>query len=360
MPKLADRVKETTTTTGTGAISMEGAVTGFQAFSAAFATGDTVYYCIENGPDWEVGIGTLTSGTPWTMARTSIMASSNAGAAVNWAAGTKNVFVTVPAAAPGLLSREALTAARTYYVATTGNDSNNGLSAGAPFLTIQKAVDTVAGLDINTQAVTIQVADGTYAGAVVLKAYLGAGPVTITGNATTPTNVVIAVTSADAFNNVNAGTWNITNLKVSAATSGHGLYADGGNSKIRFSGIDFGACVTNHMAAYSGASIVATGNYTVSGGSSLGAHAYAIGGGTYSLENRTITISNTPAFATGFVWCDRGLGYFSMFSMTFSGTGATGPRYVLTGNGVCFVNGAATTYLPGDVAGTTANGGQYF
>lgn len=360
MPKLADRVKETTTTTGTGAISMGGAAAGFQAFADAFATGDTVYYCIENGTDWEVGIGTLTSGTPWTMARTTVLQSSNADAAVNWGAGTKNVFATVPAAAPGLLSREVLTAARTYYVATTGLDSNDGLSAGSPFLTIQKAVDTVAGLDINTQTVTIQVADGTYAGAVVLKSYLGAGPVTINGNATTPTNVVIAVTSADAINNVNAGTWSITNLKVSAATSGHGLYADGGNSKIRFSGLDFGACATNQMGAYAGASIVATGNYTVSGGSGSGAHAYAIGGGTFSLENRTITISNTPAYAAGFVWCDRGLGYFSMFGMTFSGTGATGARYVLKGNGVCFVNGAATTYLPGNAAGTLANGGQYF
>lgn len=98
MPKLADRVKETTTTTGTGTYNLAGAATGFRAFSAAFATADTVYYCVEDETDWEVGIGTLTTGTPWTLARTTILASSNAGAAVSWAAGSRNVFCTAAAA----------------------------------------------------------------------------------------------------------------------------------------------------------------------------------------------------------------------------------------------------------------------
>jgi len=95
---LKDRVKETTTTTGTGSISMGGAVTGFRAFSSAFSTGDTTYYTIDGGSgEWEVGLGTLTSGTPWTMARTSVLASSNAGSAVNFSAGTKNVWCDAPA-----------------------------------------------------------------------------------------------------------------------------------------------------------------------------------------------------------------------------------------------------------------------
>lgn len=98
MAKLADRVKETTSTTGTGTYSLGGAVTGFRAFSSAFVTTDTVYYVAENGVDWEIGIGTLTTGTPWTLARTTILSSSNAGSAVNWGAGTKNVFCDAPAA----------------------------------------------------------------------------------------------------------------------------------------------------------------------------------------------------------------------------------------------------------------------
>lgn len=92
---LKDRVKETTTTTGTGTITLAGASTGFQSF-AAVGDGNTTYYTITNGTDWEVGIGTYTSsGT--TLSRDTILESSNSGNAVNWGAGTKDVFVTYPA-----------------------------------------------------------------------------------------------------------------------------------------------------------------------------------------------------------------------------------------------------------------------
>jgi hypothetical protein len=93
---LADRVRETTTTTGTGTVTLAGAVTGYQTFSAV-GDGNTTYYCIaaRDLTEWEVGIGTYTSsGT--TLARTTILSSSNAGAAVNFSAGTKDVFVTYP------------------------------------------------------------------------------------------------------------------------------------------------------------------------------------------------------------------------------------------------------------------------
>lgn len=92
---LKDRVKETTTTTGTGTITLGGAEAGFQAFSV-IGDGNTTYYVITDGTDWEVGLGTYTSsGT--TLSRDSILESSNAGSAVNWGAGSKDVFVTYPA-----------------------------------------------------------------------------------------------------------------------------------------------------------------------------------------------------------------------------------------------------------------------
>ena len=92
---LRDRVKETTTTTGTGTITLAGAVAGFQAFSVV-GDGNTTYYVIEDNTNWEIGIGTYTSsGT--TLSRDTILESSNSGSAVNWGAGTKNVFVTYPA-----------------------------------------------------------------------------------------------------------------------------------------------------------------------------------------------------------------------------------------------------------------------
>ena len=92
---VKDRVQETTTTAGTGTYTLAGAVTGYQSFSV-IGDGNTTYYAATNGTDWEVGIGTYTlSGT--TLARTTILASSNSNNAVNWSAGTKTIFVTYPA-----------------------------------------------------------------------------------------------------------------------------------------------------------------------------------------------------------------------------------------------------------------------
>ena len=92
---VKDRVKETTTTTGTGTYTLAGAATGFESFSSV-GDGNTTYYCCTDGTDFEVGIGTYTaSGT--TLARTTILQSSNSDAAVNWTSGTRDIFVTQPA-----------------------------------------------------------------------------------------------------------------------------------------------------------------------------------------------------------------------------------------------------------------------
>ena len=99
MPQIiADRVKETTTTTGTGTITLAGPATQFQSFAAAIGNGNTCDYCLlsGNGTDWEVGNGTVTTGASNTLSRTVIYASSNAGAAINLS-GTSTVFVTASA-----------------------------------------------------------------------------------------------------------------------------------------------------------------------------------------------------------------------------------------------------------------------
>ena len=92
---LKDRVKETTTTTGTGTYTLAGALTGFEAFSQ-IGNSNTTYYCCTDGTDFEIGIGTYTaSGT--TLARTTILQSSNSDNAVNWTSGTRTLFCTLPA-----------------------------------------------------------------------------------------------------------------------------------------------------------------------------------------------------------------------------------------------------------------------
>ena len=93
---VADRVKETTNSTGTGAYALGGAAAGFQAFSAVTSNTDTVYYAISDNVDFEVGVGTYaTSGNSIT--RTTILSSSNSNSAVNWGIGTKDIFLTYPA-----------------------------------------------------------------------------------------------------------------------------------------------------------------------------------------------------------------------------------------------------------------------
>ena len=92
---VADRIKETTSTTGTGTYTLAGASSGFEAFSV-IGNSNTTYYCCTDGTDFEVGIGTYTaSGT--TLARTTILQSSNSDSAVNWGSGTRDIFVTQPA-----------------------------------------------------------------------------------------------------------------------------------------------------------------------------------------------------------------------------------------------------------------------
>ena len=94
--EIHDRVKETTTTTGTGTYTLAGAVTGFETFTANLDNGDTTYYCCTDNTDFEIGIGTFTSsGT--TLARTTVLASSNSNSAVNWSSGTRTIFMTYPA-----------------------------------------------------------------------------------------------------------------------------------------------------------------------------------------------------------------------------------------------------------------------
>ena len=114
---LADRVRETTTSTGTTAITLAGAYTGFQTFSAGIGNSNSTYYTIANvvTGEWEVGIGTYTSAGN-TLSRTTVLASSNSGSLVSFTSGTKDVFVTQPAE-------------RAVYVDSAGTTVNVGILA---------------------------------------------------------------------------------------------------------------------------------------------------------------------------------------------------------------------------------------
>lgn len=95
---LADRVKDSTTSTGTSSITLSGtAPTGYQNFNSAIGQGPTFYYCISSSgsAEWEVGIGYLSAST--TLVRDTILSSSNSGSVVNLSSGTKDVYIVSPA-----------------------------------------------------------------------------------------------------------------------------------------------------------------------------------------------------------------------------------------------------------------------
>ena len=356
MPSIADRVKETTTTTGTGTISLGGAATGFQSFASAFATGTDVYYCITDGAHWEVGHGVFTASGN-TLARTVVIASSNGGALVNFTAGSKDAFCTAPAKTVANL-REVLTADRTYYVRPDGSDSNNGLAntAGGAFLTVQYAANTIGRLiDGAGYIVTIQLADGTYNEDISLVPVPNALYVVIQGNAGTPTNVVVnSATTACFYATYDMSTvfW-IKDMKLTAGGSSNGLLAN--TCSFAYSGIDFGTIGGNQMYAAYGGKIMAVGNYTISGGALR--HLYAHGGGLIYIPYRTITISNTPAFSQAFVDA-QSCAVVPLGGCTWTGS-ATGKRYNVISSATVNVLGAGATALPGNVSGTTATGGIY-
>ena len=141
---IKDRVKETSTTTGTGTLTLAGAATGFQSF-AAIGNGNTTFYTIAlvSSNEWEVGIGTYTSsGT--TLSRGTILSSSNSGNAVNFSAGTKDVFVTYPSERAitgggggiGALVVNATTATESYTIGTGTNAQSVGPVTVASGVTI--------------------------------------------------------------------------------------------------------------------------------------------------------------------------------------------------------------------------------
>ena len=122
---VKDRVQETSTTTGTGTFTLAGAVSGFQSFSV-IGNANTTYYAIVGGTEWEVGLGTYTSsGT--TLSRDTVLASST-GSKVSFSAGTKNVFVTYPAA-EAVYQDASNDAYAPQFAASNGLNVNNGTIA---------------------------------------------------------------------------------------------------------------------------------------------------------------------------------------------------------------------------------------
>ena len=137
---VADRVRETTTTTGTGTYTLAGAVTGFETFGSIGNT-NTTYYCCTDGTNFEVGVGTYaSSGT--TLARTTILQSSNSDSAVNWSAGTRQIFCTLPA-------EKSVIEDASNNVAIAGVLTSTGLTIGSAAIT-EAELEILDGANVTT------------------------------------------------------------------------------------------------------------------------------------------------------------------------------------------------------------------
>jgi hypothetical protein len=253
----------------------------------------------------------------------------------------------------GLSGRPQLQQALTLYVSTTGSDSNNGLTSGTAFATIQKAVNMASGLDNAGFNIIIQLTDGTYSESVTLKSYVGSGAITIVGNTTTPTNVTVAATSDAFLADAVLGKYTLQALKMTS-TGGSGVEVRN-YSNLHLNNVNFGSCPGYHMVAYGGSIVIDT-NYAVSGGALC--HWFSDALGLIVATGRTVTFSNAPNFTyTAFTqFC----GQVRIDGMTFTnGNTVTGTRYVSQDNGVIFTGGGGANYIPGNAAGSTSNGGLY-
>jgi hypothetical protein len=206
---IADRVFETTATTGTGTYTLTGAKTGFQSF-AAVGNGNTTYYACTDGVDYEVGLGTYTaSGT--TLARTTIIESSNSDAAVNWGAGEKSIFVTLPAS-------------KTIFEDASNNVAVGFLTAGGGTLTgdLNGTNITLSGYLRGPSSFTIDpAAHGDNTGTLIVAGNLQVDGTTTTINSTTldvdDLNITVASGAATA-----------------AAANGAGLSVDGASAAFTY------------------------------------------------------------------------------------------------------------------------------
>jgi len=222
MVAINDRVKETTTSTGTGTINLAGAAVGFESFVAGIGNGNVTYYCIaeQGAANFEIGVGTVTDATPDTLSRTTVLSSSNSDSLVNFGAGTKDVFCTLPASKAII------------------EDSNNNVNVGANIL----VGGTVDGVDIATRD-GVLTSTTTTANAALPKA---GG--TMTGNIAHASDFTIdagGTIKLDADSgNINFQDGGVTFGSFIQSSGNFEIHTSGSDNDIVFKGSDGGSSIT--------------------------------------------------------------------------------------------------------------------
>jgi len=183
---INNRVRETTTTTGTGAQTLAGAVDGFQTFAAGIGNSNTTYYAISlnTANEWEVGLGTLNSDSS-TLTRTTVLESSNGDSAVDFAAGSKEVFCTLPSEKALYLDASGALANAT--VITDANINATGTASSSTFLRGDNSWTAISGGSITTAGETFdnynEISSSVDTTLVVTKNYMLIGAIDVSGSA---------------------------------------------------------------------------------------------------------------------------------------------------------------------------------
>jgi hypothetical protein len=254
--------------------------------------------------------------------------------------------------------REVLTAARNYYVLSSGNDSNTGLvnTAGGAFLTLQAAWNTAAKLDASIYNITINIGTGTFAPLNITTAPLGGLGVIINGNGSANTTVASSAGNTSAIAVGVPVSLTIQNLAVAAAgdANSHGLVGSAPAQITLGADVAFGTVTGGHMRLMNSCHMLAIANYKITGNFGFGGHVKTESGGVFEGYALTVTITGSPVWPSAFVLADTGSTQI-WYSFTFSGA-STGVRYLASLGGQLQTFGGGANYFPGNSAGSSATG----
>lgn len=253
--------------------------------------------------------------------------------------------------------REVLTANRIYFVAASGgSDGNDGLTTGTALATLQEAIYRTEKIDAAGYTVKIKLLAGTHVmGNVVFDTrVLGAAQITIEGDTTTPSNVIIENAGYHLFIMLNGVAVYFTGLTLqrNGALGTGSFFQVTAGCRLTYNKLRFGEAGRYHFEVIGGAA-VGDNNASVEVFGGAVAHAFVGTLGSFLTTNETVTLTGTPVFTNAYYYCVQN-SIYAAWNPTWVGT-ISGKEYTLD-TGAILGRGAAGA-VPGSTTGTTANGG---
>ena len=352
---IKDRVKESTTSTGTGAVSLGGAASTFDTFQSFLTNGDTTYYAIvhtASGVDeWEVGLGTWNTGN--TLTRTTVLSGSNGTSAVNFSAGVKEVFMTYPAAHAALAGDDVEFA----NITVTGTVDGRDVAAdGTKLDTVETNADVTDAINV-AAAGALMKSGGTMTGSLILSA----DPTTALGAATKEYVDTIAAAGIHYHAPVRVETPSALTATYNNGSSGVGatLTNSGTQAALSIDGVTLSA--DDRVLVYQQTNAAHNGIYTVTNTGS-GSTNWVL---TRATDADSYGISDPDAFGEGdaFFVKEGMTGAGELYVMNTSGTitfGTTGISFTVIAETAVYSAGTGitlmgTTFSIGQDVGTSSN-----